>query len=147
MLDQIQLWHERARPDPDQRAINAQFGTHLEEVCEMLETITIQYKNGATIPMTATPVYRALLQGAREIKAQTVNVICHDRRGLCDALADQVVTSVGVGHTLGIDVPGAAGRVNASNWSKFVDGQPVFDENGKIAKGPNYQPVDLEGLF
>ena len=63
------------------------------------------------------------------------------------ALADQVVTAVGVGHTLGIDVPDAAGRVNASNWSKFVDGQPVFDENGKIAKGPSYQPVDLEGLF
>ena len=147
MLDQIKLWHERARPKPDQRAINAQLGAHLEEVCEMLETITIQHPDGTTIPFTATNAYASLLWASKDLKAQMVNVICHDRKGLCDALADQVVTAVGVGHTLGIDVPGAAGRVNASNWSKFVDGQPVFDENGKIAKGPNYQPVDLEGLF
>lgn len=147
MLDQIQLWHERARPEPDQRAINAQFGSHLEEVCEMLETITIQYPDGTTFPFTHTDAYAYLLWASKNLKAQMVNVICHDRKNLCDALADQVVTSVGVGHTLGIDVPGAAGRVNVSNWSKFVDGQPVFDENGKIAKGPNYQPVDLEGLF
>ena len=147
MLDQIQLWHERARPEPDQRAINAQLGTHLEEVCEMLETITIQYRFGGADPVTATDAYIHLLSLSRSIKSQSLTVICHDRKGLCDALADQVVTAVGVGHTLGIDVPGAAGRVNASNWSKFVDGQPVFDENGKIAKGPNYQPVDLEGLF
>jgi hypothetical protein len=28
-----------------------------------------------------------------------------------------------------------------------VDGQPVFDENGKIKKGPTYAPPDLTGLY
>lgn len=34
-------------------------------------------------------------------------------------------------------------EVNRSNWSKFVDGKPVFDENGKIKKGDGYTPPDL----
>ena len=41
----------------------------------------------------------------------------------------------------------AVGRVNKSNWSKFVNGKPIFDENGKIAKGPDYVKCDLEGLY
>lgn len=147
MLDQIQLWHERARPEPDQRAINAQLGAHLEEVCEMLETITVQYKHGGADPLTATDAYQHLLALSKLLKAQAVNVICHDREGLCDALADQVVTAVGVGHTLDIDVPGACGRVNQSNWSKTVDGKFQFDANGKIIKPATYQPPNLEGLY
>jgi len=37
-------------------------------------------------------------------------------------------------------------EVNRSNWSKFVDGKPLFDENGKIKKGPGYSKPDLSGL-
>jgi hypothetical protein len=44
--------------------------------------------------------------------------------------------------------PEALRRVNGSNWSKFNDdGQPIFDENGKIAKGPRYERPDLTGLY
>ena len=38
-------------------------------------------------------------------------------------------------------------EVNRSNWSKFVDGNPVFDENMKIVKGPNYFKPDLSKFF
>jgi hypothetical protein len=42
----------------------------------------------------------------------------------------------------------AINRVNSSNWSKYnADGKPIFNEHGKIAKGPNYAPPDLEGLY
>lgn len=30
-----------------------------------------------------------------------------------------------------------------TNWSKFVDGKPVFDEKGKLKKGDIYTPPDL----
>jgi predicted HAD superfamily Cof-like phosphohydrolase len=34
--------------------------------------------------------------------------------------------------------------VNTSNWSKFSpEGEPYFDQNGKILKGPNYKAPDL----
>lgn len=37
-------------------------------------------------------------------------------------------------------------RVHESNMSKLVDGKPVYDENGKVMKGPNYKAPDLRDL-
>ena len=66
-----------------------------------------------------------------------------DRQELLDSLADQIVTAVGVARMFELDIVGALKEVNASNYSKFVDGKPLFDENGKIKKGPNYFKPDL----
>jgi hypothetical protein len=39
-------------------------------------------------------------------------------------------------------------QVNESNWSKFdYKGYPIFNENGKIAKGPTYKQPELDGLY
>jgi hypothetical protein len=46
-------------------------------------------------------------------------------------------------HMFGLDLIGALNEVNRSNYSKFVDDKAVFNENGKIAKGPNYSKPDL----
>jgi hypothetical protein len=40
----------------------------------------------------------------------------------------------------------AMDEVNASNWSKFVDGQPIVDANQKIAKGPGYFKANLSAF-
>ena len=38
--------------------------------------------------------------------------------------------------------------VNRSNYSKFdKNGYPIFNEQGKVMKGPDYSPPDLEGLY
>ncbi len=42
-----------------------------------------------------------------------------------------------------MDIVGALQEVNRSNYSKFVNGRAVFDENGKIKKGPDYSKPDL----
>lgn len=63
--------------------------------------------------------------------------------GFLDALADQIVTATGVGTFLGMNVPGALAEVNRSNYSKFEDGEPVFNENKKVMKGKDYTPPDL----
>lgn len=47
---------------------------------------------------------------------------------------------------MGYDPHAALEVVNASNWSKFEDGQPVFDEQGKIQKGKNYRAPSLEAF-
>lgn len=66
-----------------------------------------------------------------------------DRAELLDALADQIVTATGVGTFLGMNVPGALAEVNRSNYSKFEDGEPIFNENKKVMKGKDYTPPDL----
>ena len=66
-----------------------------------------------------------------------------NRVELLDALADQIVTATGVGVFLGMNVPGALDEVNRSNYSKFENGEPVFNENKKVMKGKDYTPPDL----
>lgn len=66
-----------------------------------------------------------------------------DRAELLDALADQIVTATGVGVFLGMNVPGALAEVNRSNYSKFEDGEPIFNENKKVMKGKDYTLPDL----
>jgi len=65
------------------------------------------------------------------------------RLSILDALADQIVTATGVGTFLGMNVPGALAEVNRSNYSKFEDGEPIFNENKKVMKGKDYTPPDL----
>lgn len=62
---------------------------------------------------------------------------------LLDSLCDQIVTAIGVAHMMGFDIESALNEVNRSNWSKFIDGKAVFDENGKIAKPDTYSKPDL----
>jgi predicted HAD superfamily Cof-like phosphohydrolase len=62
-------------------------------------------------------------------------------------LADLVFTAAQFAAARGWDLDEALRRVTESNFSKLDDnGQPLFREDGKILKGPNYQPPDLTDL-
>ncbi|SSX60346.1 nucleoside triphosphate pyrophosphohydrolase family protein [Actinobacillus lignieresii] len=67
-----------------------------------------------------------------------------DKVELLDALCDQIVTAIGVAHMFGMNIQGALQEVANSNDSKFEDGKPVFNEQGKIAKGKHYFKPNLE---
>ena len=67
-----------------------------------------------------------------------------DRVALLDAICDRIVTGIGMAHMLGMDIIGALDEVNRSNFSKFEDGKPVFNEHGKIKKGRDYKAPELE---
>jgi predicted HAD superfamily Cof-like phosphohydrolase len=59
-------------------------------------------------------------------------------------LADLVVVAYGTALTVGIDLDRAVALVHASNMSKLGDdGKPVMRDDGKVLKGPNYQPPDM----
>jgi hypothetical protein len=140
-LETIELWHQRARPEPTAEDLNVQLGCHLEEVVEMFDTL--KFKN---FDWSAMQHSLKLLADALKNGSEKVTIL--DRRELLDALADQIVTAVGVGHCADMNVPAAAGRVDFSNWSKYdTHGQPLFKPNGKIDKGPDYKPPVLDGLF
>ena len=66
---------------------------------------------------------------------------------LLKELADLQYVISGLAVAFGLPLQVAFTRVHKSNMSKLgEDGRPIFREDGKILKGPNYQPVDLEDL-
>lgn len=146
--DLIEMWHQRARPEPTQENLEVQLGCHFEEIREMLECLSvINPETGEELPMTKNLIYSILYTLSEGLKYGTVKVNITNRKGFLDSLCDQVVTGVGVGHCAHMKITEAIHRVNDSNWSKYVDGKPVFKENGKIGKGPHYKEPDLEGLY
>lgn len=61
-------------------------------------------------------------------------------------LADLVYVAFQFAAARGWDLDQALDRVHKSNMSKLVDGKPLRREDGKVLKGPNYQPPHLEDL-
>ena len=141
-IESIELWHKRARPTPREIHFNVQLGCHLEEICEMLAVLNTTQND------TLVRARAALAWLADGLKQGRIGADITDRKEFLDACADQVVTAVGAAYTANMDAAEAVNRVNLSNWSKFDDeGYPIFDEHGKIKKGPNYAPPDLTGLY
>ena len=63
---------------------------------------------------------------------------------VADALTDILYVTYGAGHAFGIDLDECFDEVQKSNMSKLgVDGKPIYNENGKVMKGPNYFKPDL----
>ena len=66
---------------------------------------------------------------------------------ILDALADLLYVVYGTAITFNMDIDEAMRRVHASNMTKLgSDGEPVYDESGKVIKGPDYQEPKLEDL-
>ena len=63
---------------------------------------------------------------------------------VADALTDIVYVTYGAGHAFGIDLDKCFDEVQNSNMSKLDEnGRPIYNENGKVMKGPNYFKPDL----
>ena len=63
---------------------------------------------------------------------------------VADALTDILYVTYGAGHAFGIDLDKCFDEVQNSNMSKLDEnGRPIYNENGKVMKGPNYFKPDL----
>ena len=63
---------------------------------------------------------------------------------VADALTDILYVTYGAGHAFGIDLDKCFEEVQNSNMSKLgEDGNPIYNESGKVMKGPNYFKPDL----
>ena len=63
---------------------------------------------------------------------------------VADALTDLLYVTYGAGHAFGIDLDKCFNEVQNSNMSKLgKDGKPIYNELGKVMKGPNYFKPDL----
>ena len=75
---------------------------------------------------------------------------CHNNLvEVADALTDLLYVVYGAGHAYGIDLDKCFEEVHRSNMSKLgEDGKPIYREDGKVLKGPNFfQPNLVEILF
>ena len=63
---------------------------------------------------------------------------------VADALTDILYVTYGAGHAFGIDLDKCFDEVQNSNMSKLSEnGEPIYNESGKVMKGPNYFKPDL----
>tara|TARA_Y100001970_G_C13949936_1_gene707717 strand:- start:453 stop:824 length:372 start_codon:yes stop_codon:yes gene_type:complete len=67
---------------------------------------------------------------------------------VADALTDILYVTYGAGHAFGIDLDKCFTEVQNSNMSKLgKDGKPIYNEQGKVMKGPNFFEPDLGKLL
>ncbi len=67
-----------------------------------------------------------------------------DLKEVADALTDILYVTYGAGHAFGINLDECFEEVQNSNMSKLgKDGKPIFNESGKVMKGPNYFKPNL----
>lgn len=137
MIHNIKEWFKAAKPNPSTADACVQIGCHYEEVSEMsavlYDDVRFALAGTAILYKINNSRYIGVLE---ELSADA-------RVELLDALCDQIITAVGVAYMMGMDIEGALAEVNRSNWSKFEGGVPVFNEQGKIAKGVQYTPPEL----
>jgi len=68
----------------------------------------------------------------------------NDLLEVADALTDILYVTYGAGHAFGINLDNCFNVVQNSNMSKLgTDGKPIYNEAGKVMKGPNYYKPDL----
>ncbi|MBX7070146.1 MAG: hypothetical protein K1X38_12220 [Microthrixaceae bacterium] len=68
--------------------------------------------------------------------------------GVADALGDLVYVIYGAALTFGIDLDAVIAEIHRSNMTKLGDdGRPVVRDDGKVLKGPRYEPPDVAGIL
>ena len=79
-----------------------------------------------------------------ELSELTEAMNSKDLLEVADALTDILYVTYGAGHAFGINLDKCFEEVQNSNMSKLDEnGKPIYNEHGKIMKGPNYFKPDL----
>ena len=80
-----------------------------------------------------------------ELDELNTAIIEKDILEVADALTDLLYVVYGAGHSWGIDLDKCFKEVQRSNMSKLgIDGKPIYNEHGKVMKGPNYSKPNLK---
>ena len=119
----------------------------------LLSNQAIEFRQAYGIPNTLSGRTRQrnlIVEEFKEfLEADTEMVLMHpqDREACLKELADLVYVCAQYAENMDWDLEQALRRVHKSNMSKLgEDGKPIKREDGKVLKGPNYQPPDLSDL-
>ena len=83
-----------------------------------------------------------------EVEELNVGIEGMDIVEIADALTDILYVVYGAGHAFGIDLDTCYAEVHRSNMSKLgADGKPIYREDGKVMKGPDYFHPNLKDIL
>tara|TARA_B100001059_G_scaffold205876_1_gene216242 strand:+ start:374 stop:745 length:372 start_codon:yes stop_codon:yes gene_type:complete len=117
--------------------------TNFESVRKFMETFGQEIKEKAEFPKEniISLRYDLIKEELEELKEAIEN---KDLKEVADALTDILYVTYGAGHAFGIDLNKCFEEVQNSNMSKLdSNGKPIYNEKGKVMKGPNYFKPDL----
>ena len=117
--------------------------TNFERVKKFMETFGQEIKEKASFPNNKITSlrYDLIKEELDELKEAINN---KDIKEVADALTDILYVTYGAGHAFGINLDKCFEEVQNSNMSKLgSDGKPIYNENGKVMKGPHYFKPDL----
>ena len=117
--------------------------TNFEKVKLFMKTYGQEVKDKAGFSDTKTNKLRIDLikEELEEFKHAIDN---NDLLEVADALTDILYVTYGAGHAFGINLDACFEEVQNSNMSKLgADGKPIYNDLGKVMKGPNYFKPDF----
>ena len=117
--------------------------TNFERVKIFMQTFGQRVSNKANFPKEKIVSLRfdLIKEELNELK-EAIN--SKDIKEVADALTDILYVTYGAGHAFGINLDKCFEEVQNSNMSKLgSDGKPIYNDKGKVMKGPNYFKPDL----
>ena len=117
--------------------------SNFQSVKKFMQTFGQEVKNKAEFPNEKIVKLRyELIKEELEELNQAIND--KDIKEVADALTDILYVTYGAGTAFGIDLDKCFDEVHQSNMSKLgSDGKPIYNDQGKVMKGPNYFKPDL----
>ena len=117
--------------------------TNFESVGKFMETFGQEIKEKAEFPSDKITSLRCDLI-KEELQELQDAIKRKDIKEVADALTDILYVTYGAGHAFGINLDKCFLEVQKSNMSKLgKDNKPIYNEHGKVMKGPNYFKPDL----
>ena len=117
--------------------------TNFQNVKKFMETFGQEIKEKAEFPSKKITElrYDLIKEELHEFKDAIEK---KDIKEVADALTDILYVTYGAGHAFGINLDKCFQEVQSSNMSKLgLDGKPIYDDKGKVMKGPKYFKPDL----
>ena len=117
--------------------------SNFESVKKFMETFGQEIKEKASFPDNKITLlrYELIKEELDELKEAIDN---KDIKEVADALTDILYVTYGAGHAFGINLDKCFEEVQNSNMSKLdLNGKPIYNEKGKVMKGPNYFKPNL----
>ena len=117
--------------------------SNFDSVKKFMETFGQEVKGKAEFPNKKITFlrYDLIREELEELKDAIEK---KDIKEVADALTDILYVTYGAGHAFGINLDKCFEEVQNSNMSKLgEDGKPIYNEKGKVMKGPNYFKPDL----
>ena len=117
--------------------------SNFESVKKFMETFGQEIKEKAGFPddKITSLRYELIKEELDELKEAMDN---KDIKEVADALTDILYVTYGAGHAFGINLDNCFKEVQNSNMSKLdLNGKPIYNDKGKVMKGPNYFKPNL----